>query len=155
MLGLLAITAAAAATDVDWVAQFASTTKEATHHPADALRLLWTGDHAVARLRDRRAWEACDFAGAAELGSASPVTVRGDAAEEIFLACPVGDHCRWGLKLAVSWGRAPTGAPSTSAPSAAPTLKTEGPTAAPMSSIILLISIWHCCSPHTPSLGHP
>merc|ERR1712166_955759 len=67
----------------------------------DMLHFMWTGSHNVYEMASQTAFESCNFTGATELGSTSPVmkTVSGDG--PWYFACQVGSHCQNGQKLQV------------------------------------------------------
>ena len=64
----------------------------------DVLKFVWTGGHNVYLMKDKAAFDSCDFSGGTNLGGASPVYHTMGAATTYF-ACKVGSHCANGQKL--------------------------------------------------------
>ena len=64
----------------------------------EVLKFVWSGGHNVYLLKGKAAFDACDFAGATNLGAASPVYHTMGTATAYF-ACEVGSHCKSGQKL--------------------------------------------------------
>ena len=72
----------------------------------DEVQFLWEGDHNVYRMKDKTAFDACDFVGSTPIGKAfdtsgvRQVISSGDGMIHYF-ACKVGSHCSVGQKLAI------------------------------------------------------
>ena len=64
----------------------------------EVLKFVWSGGHNVYQMKDKAAFDACDFSGGTNLGAASPVYHTMGAATTYF-ACKVGSHCSIGQKL--------------------------------------------------------
>ena len=64
----------------------------------EVLKFVWSGGHNVFLMKDKAAFDACDFSGGTNLGGASPVYHTMGAATTYF-ACKVGAHCLNGQKL--------------------------------------------------------
>merc|ERR1712166_131994 len=115
---LCALGVATATVHVPWTAGFddaSARTKTVT--TGDTLHFMWTGSHNVFQMASETAFNDCDFTGATDKGSTSPVAVPLSGAGPWYFACQVGAHCTNGQKLAVTNGV--TTAPTTAAPTAA------------------------------------
>ena len=64
----------------------------------EVLKFVWSGNHNVFLMKDKAAFDACDFSMGTNLGAASPVYHTMGAATTYF-ACEVGSHCKSGQKL--------------------------------------------------------
>ena len=64
----------------------------------EVLKFVWSGGHNVYQMKDKAAFDSCDFSGGTNLGGASPVLHTMGAATTYF-ACKVGSHCSNGQKL--------------------------------------------------------
>merc|ERR1711865_1136723 len=126
---LCALGVANAMVHVQWTAGLngdaSARTKTVT--TGDTLHFMWTGSHNVYQMASETAFNDCDFTGATDKGSTSPVAVPLSGAGPWYFACRVGAHCTNGQKLAVTNGV--TTAPTTAAPTAAsPTPPTSSTT---------------------------
>merc|ERR1711865_352972 len=122
---LCALGVANAMVHVSWTAGLngdaSARTKTVT--TGDTLHFMWTGSHNVFKMASETAFTNCDFTGATDLGSTSPVSyeLAAGQAGPWYFACQVGQHCQNGQKLAVTEGTttAPTAAPTAASNSAA------------------------------------
>merc|ERR1712153_137395 len=124
---LCALGVATATVHVPWTAGLnngdaagaAARTKTVT--TGDTLHFMWTGNHNVFKMASETAYTNCDFTGATDLGSTSPVSyeLAAGQAGPWYFACQVAQHCQNGQKLAVTEGT--TTAPTTAPPTAAAT----------------------------------
>merc|ERR1712166_1648441 len=132
---LCALGVANAMVHVSWTAGLngdaSARTKTVT--TGDTLHFMWTGSHNVYQMASETAFNDCDFTGATDKGSTSPVAVPLSGAGPWYFACRVGAHCTNGQKLAVTNGV--TTAPTTAVPTAA------APTAASNSATTVTSSI--------------
>merc|ERR1711865_904704 len=117
---LCALGVATATVHVPWTAGFddaSARTKTVT--TGDTLHFMWTGSHNVFKMASETAYTNCDFTGATDLGSTSPVSyeLASGQAGPWYFACQVGQHCQNGQKLAVTEGTttAPTAASNSAA----------------------------------------
>ena len=87
-------------TSVDWTKGFSGKAEDQTAAvtSGEVLTFVWTGNHNVFLMKDKAAFDACDFSGGTNLGGASPVYHTMGAATTYF-ACKVGAHCLNGQKL--------------------------------------------------------
>ena len=93
---------AAGVTHVEWLAGFQDeTARSKTAIVGDSLKFMWEGVHNVYMMADKAAFDSCDFAGATNLGAASPVEYTLTALPTYF-ACEIAGHCGAGQKLAVT-----------------------------------------------------
>ena len=96
---------AAGVTHVEWLAGFQDeTARSKTAIVGDSLHFMWDetyGAHNVYKMADKAAFDSCDFAGATNLGAASPVEYTLTALPTYF-ACEIAGHCGAGQKLAVT-----------------------------------------------------
>ena len=70
----------------------------------DEVDFIWTGDHNVYLLKDKTAFDTCNFDGSTLVGDTSgkaKKTVRGKNGTRYYFACKVGSHCQTGQKLEV------------------------------------------------------
>ena len=119
---------------IPWTKGFSGKAEDQTMavNNGDVLKFVWAGNHNVYQMKDKATFDACDFAGATNLGAASPVYTTMGAATTYF-ACKVGSHCSNGQKLsAVIAGG--TGGGTASSPSPAPAPATSGSTPSPASA---------------------
>merc|ERR1711865_1021311 len=125
---LCALGVATATVHVPWTAGFDDASARAkTVTTGDTLHFMWTGSHNVFQMASETAFNDCDFTGATDKGSTSPVSVPLRAFGPWYFACQVGAHCTNGQKLAVTNGV--TTAPTTAAPTAvSPTPPTSSTT---------------------------
>merc|ERR1711937_608903 len=96
---------------IDWKIPMNPATKTAS--VGKHLQFVWTGYHNVYKMKDKAAFDACNFASghATQVGgSTSPVTVdtKDLAAGHHYYACQVGAHCTAGQKLDVTLTAAPS-----------------------------------------------
>merc|ERR1712166_893772 len=140
---LCALGVANAMVHVQWTAGLngdaSARTKTVT--TGDTLHFMWTGSHNVYQMASETAFNDCDFTGATDKGSTSPVSVPLSGAGPWYFACSVGAHCTNGQKLAVTNGV--TTAPTTAAPTAAsptPPTATSGNGAVEFSSAATVTS---------------
>ena len=92
---------------IDWLAGFSNSSAqylEASYN--DLLIFKWNGSHNLYLLRDRKAFDNCDFSGAHFAGDRSPIRARllGEPPIMYYLACNEPGDCVAGQKLAVSTG---------------------------------------------------
>jgi hypothetical protein len=116
----------------------------------DTLKFVWTGGHNVYQMKDKAAFDSCDFSGGTNLGAASPVYHTMGAATTYF-ACKVGSHCANGQKLSAvigggtgGGGLSPTPAPSLTKVAGFPATLTAGETfsfATPPTNTIYTLSV--------------
>ena len=87
-------------TSVDWTKGFSGKAEDQTAAvtSGEVLTFVWTGNHNVFLMKDKAAFDACDFSAAIELGSESPVLHTTGTATAYF-ACQIGTHCVSGQKL--------------------------------------------------------
>merc|ERR1712160_75472 len=110
---LCALGMGTATVHVPWTAGFDDASARAkTVTTGDTLHFMWTGNHNVFQMASETAFNDCDFTGATDKGSTSPLSGAGPW----YFACQVGAHCTNGQKLAVTNGV--TTAPTTAAPTA-------------------------------------
>ena len=93
--------AAAATVPIDWVAGFNDIDARAQiATTGDTLEFTWSSStHNVYSMASQTAFDDCDFTGATDLGSTSPVTQLLSGDGPWFFACQVGSHCSSGQKL--------------------------------------------------------
>merc|ERR1711957_779758 len=117
---LCALGVATATVHVPWTAGFDDASARAkTVTTGDTLHFMWTGSHNVFQMASETAFNDCDFTGATDKGSTSPVSVPLSGAGPWYFACQVGAHCTNGQ----------TTAPTTAAPTAvSPTPPTSSTT---------------------------
>ena len=95
---------------IDWTSGFSnSSARYLEACGRDILSFEWNKSHNVYSLRDRKAFDNCDFTGAHLLGRRSPMTLdltsfQSDPSKMHYFACKVAGHCVKGQKLAVSTG---------------------------------------------------
>ena len=114
----------------------------------DVLKFVWTGGHNVYLMKDKAAFDSCDFSGGTNLGGASPVYYTMGAATTYF-ACKVGSHCVSGQKLSAvigggTGGSSPTPAPPLTKVAGFPSTLTAGETfsfATPPANTIYTLSV--------------
>merc|ERR1711865_931342 len=134
---LCALGVATATVHVPWTAGFDDASARAkTVTTGDTLHFMWTGNHNVFQMAFETAFNDCDFTGATDKGSTSPVSVPLSGAGPWYFACQVGAHCTNGQKLAVTNGV--TTAPTTAAPT--PPTATSGNGAVEFSSAATVTS---------------
>ena len=87
-------------TSINWVKGFSGKADDQTMDvkSGEVLKFVWTGGHNVYQMKDKAAFDACDFTAATNLGATSPVYHTMGAATTYF-ACKVGAHCNSGQKL--------------------------------------------------------
>jgi hypothetical protein len=85
---------------IPWTKGFSGKAEDQTMpvKSGEVLKFVWTGGHNVYQMKDKAAFDACDFSGGTNLGGASPVYHTMGAATTYF-ACKVGAHCLNGQKL--------------------------------------------------------
>ena len=106
---------------IQWTAGFANSAARATTLAAGTqLKFDWQNTHNVHRMANLEAFQACDFTGATNLGSTSPVNflIPTTQTETLYFACQVSGHCQAGQKLAVTVMADPSS--TTAEPSSAP-----------------------------------
>ena len=122
--------------DILWTQDFSGNAadRELTVAAGDTITFMWSGDHNVYKLADAAAYASCDFAGATDVGSISPVTVAVGTTEEWY-ACQIGGHCVVGQKLHVTIsadaGSSPTHGPAPGQGNSGPT-DPPSPSSSPM-----------------------
>merc|ERR1711865_438232 len=122
---LCALGVATATVHVPWTAGFDDASARAkTVTTGDTLHFMWTGNHNVFQMASETAFNDCDFTGATDKGSTSPVSVPLSGAGPWYFACQVGAHCTNGQKLAVTNGV--TTAPTAVSPTAPTSSTTSG-----------------------------
>jgi peptidoglycan/LPS O-acetylase OafA/YrhL len=104
-------------TSVDWTKGFSGKAEDQTAavKSGEVLTFVWTGNHNVFLMKDKAAFDACDFSAATELGSASPVLHTMGTATTYF-ACQVGTHCVSGQRLSAVATNAPNPTPAAPTP---------------------------------------
>ena len=87
-------------TSINWVKGFSGKAEDQTMDvkSGEVLKFVWTGGHNVYLMKDKAAFDGCDFTAATNLGATSPVLHTMGAATTYF-ACKVGAHCNSGQKL--------------------------------------------------------
>ena len=114
----------------------------------DVLKFGWAGTHNVYQMKDKAAFDSCDFSGSANIGGVSPVYYTMGAATTYF-ACKVGSHCVSGQKLSAvigggTGGSSPTPAPPLTKVAGFPSTLTAGETfsfATPPANTIYTLSV--------------
>jgi len=76
--------------------------RELTVASGDTITFTWSGEHNVYKLADAAAFASCNFAGATNMGSISPVTITVAATDNEWYACKVDGHCVANQKLHVA-----------------------------------------------------
>ena len=94
----------------------------------ELLKFVWAGGHNVYLMKDKVAFDACDFSTGTDLGAASPVYYTMGATTTYF-ACQVGSHCSIGQKLSAVIAGGGTGGGTATSPS--PSSATTTPSRAP------------------------
>ena len=93
----------------EWTSGFSRAKKhqELSVSDGDEVEFLWEGDHNVYRMKDKTAFDACDFVASTPIGKAfdtsgvRQVISSGEGMIHYF-ACKVGSHCSGGQKLAIT-----------------------------------------------------
>ena len=86
---------------INWVKGFSGKAEDQTMDvkKGEVLKFVWTNHtHNVFLMKDKAAFDACDFSTGTNLGGTSPVYYTMGAATTYF-ACQVGTHCLNGQKL--------------------------------------------------------
>jgi hypothetical protein len=121
---------------VDWNSYFTPSVdkSDVDASPGDTLRFTWTGAHNV-YIMHQTAWDNCDFTGATDLGSTSPldfvIPTSATVGIKLWFGCEMAGHCSSGQKNEVDIVSGPSPAPTPEpASSSAVTLSPLLPTAA-------------------------
>ena len=68
----------------------------------DTVKFTWSGTHNVYKMASKTAYDNCDFTGATNQGSTSPVAVSISEAGVTYYACKVGSHCQANQKIMIT-----------------------------------------------------
>jgi hypothetical protein len=108
-LALLSTLSYADELTIDWNGQFGNDgSKDLGTSVGDTVKFTWKGYHNVFKMASKAAYDSCDFKGATNLGSASPVTEHLTEAGVTYYACQIGSHCGAQQKIMITATAAPT-----------------------------------------------
>jgi len=106
MLGFATRKAADALHTLDWVIPTSPRLETIEASPGAKIEFEWSGSHDVFLMASTGAAESCDFSGATNLGSTSPISYTipstTSTPSTIVFSCSVGGHCANGQKLTVN-----------------------------------------------------